>query len=129
MASVYDSMQLSLMRVADIDGERTSRSMRNIPRDENYVGWMAFISACFELASTHPEFAATAGEQNSAQTIVLETLEKLAPVLEGIDGSLQKQGEELAHWNVSAAGRNAVIAADVERNWSEIERLGLGRRS
>lgn len=99
------------------------------PRDQDYADRMEFIAACFELSKTHPAFAGIAGSDASDTAVIAAAIENASPVLAAIGDSLDDQIQDLALWNIRAAGKNEVILSDIERNWVELEKLGWTNRS
>ncbi|OCW55890.1 hypothetical protein AWJ14_11675 [Hoeflea olei] len=95
-----------------------------VARDQDYADRMDFISACFELAKTHPAFAGIAGSDAPKTAVMAAALENASPVLAALGDSLDAHIQDLALWNIRAAGKNEVISRDIERNWMELKKLG-----
>jgi len=112
----------------DVSGKAVSKSAAaarwDAPRNQAYADWMEFIAACFDLGRTHPSFAVIAAEDKPEDIVISKAIEAAAPVLAEIGDSLDSQAEELAIWNIRAAGKNQIIRGDIQRNWLALEKLG-----
>lgn len=113
----------------DAQGADLTGSRRDAPRDQAFVDRMGFVAACFDLAKTHPVFAVIAADDKPDMSAITKAIDKASPVLAAIGDSLDVQIEELAAWNIRAAGKNEVIANDIQRNWVELEKLGWANPS